>query len=254
MSYFYYQSKKIYYTEEGKGKPVLFLHGNTASSKMFEFLLPLYKTKFHVILIDFLGHGKSERVDGFPAELWREEANQTIALLEYLKLGKVNLVGTSGGAWVAINAALERPDLVGGIVADSFDGRTLADDFGKNLMEERACAKKEEMGVGFYRRCQGEDWERIVDMDTKALLQCAREKIPLFLKPLSALKAPILLMGSAEDDMVRADFQGEYRSIALETGAEIHVFPEGRHPAILSNAERAAEIIFRFLEQQNQEA
>ena len=59
MSYFYYQSKRIYYTESGNGAPVLFLHGNTASSKMFELLLPLYEERFHVILIDFLGHGRS---------------------------------------------------------------------------------------------------------------------------------------------------------------------------------------------------
>ena len=51
MSYFYYQSKRIYYTESGNGAPVLFLHGNTASSKMFELLLPLYEERFHVILI-----------------------------------------------------------------------------------------------------------------------------------------------------------------------------------------------------------
>ena len=78
---------------------------------MFELLLPLYEDLFHVILIDFLGHGKSDRIEEFPAELWMEEARQTIALLEHLKLEKVNLVGTSGGAWVAVNTALERPEL-----------------------------------------------------------------------------------------------------------------------------------------------
>ena len=87
MSYFYYQRKKIYYTEAGKGEPVLFLHGNTASSKMFELLMPLYEDRFHVILIDFLGHGKSDRLEEFPADLWIEEARQTVALLEHLKLG-----------------------------------------------------------------------------------------------------------------------------------------------------------------------
>ena len=248
MSYFYYQSKKIYYTETGSGKPVLFLHGNTASSKMFEFLLPLYETKFHVIRIDFLGHGNSDRIEEFPAELWAEEAKQTIALLEHLQLGKVNLVGTSGGAWVAINAALERPELVEKVVADSFDGRTLAEDFSENLIKERMSAKLDEMGIGFYQWCQGEDWERIVDMDTKALLQCASEKLPLFTKPLSNLKAPLLLMGSDEDEMSRADFREEYRIIARETGAKTHVFSEGSHPAILSNAEQASEIICHFLE------
>lgn len=248
MSYFYYQSKRIYYTEIGSGKPVLFLHGNTASSKMFEFILPLYENKFHVILIDFLGHGNSERVEEFPAELWMEEARQTIALLEHLQLGQVNLVGTSGGAWVAINVALERPELVGKVVADSFDGRTLADDFSENLINERMSAKKDEMGIQFYQWCQGEDWERIVDMDTKALLQCASEKLPLFTKSLSNLQAPLLLMGSDGDDMSRADFLEEYRAIAAETGARIHVFSEGNHPAILSNAEQAAQIICEFLE------
>lgn len=247
MSYFHYNSTNIYYKESGKGKPVLFLHGNTASSRMFELLLPLYEDRFHVILIDFLGHGKSDRLDKFSADLWIEEARQTVALLEHLKLEKVNLAGTSGGAWVAINAALERPELVDRVVADSFDGRTLADDFAANLIEERAHAKKDEMGVGFYQWCQGENWESVVDMDTDALIRCAKEKRPLFIKPLSELKVPLLLMGSEEDEMSRKDFQDEYREIARETGAEICVFLRGNHPAILSNAEQAAEVISRFL-------
>ena len=82
MSFFNYQSKNIYYTETANGKPVVFLHGNTASSKMFEPMLPLYKEHFNVILVDFLGHGRSDRVSEFPADLWQEEARQTAALLE----------------------------------------------------------------------------------------------------------------------------------------------------------------------------
>lgn len=62
MPYFTYQPKQIYYSEAGAGKPLLFLHGNTASSKMFEPLLPLYTDNFKVILIDFLGNDRSDRV------------------------------------------------------------------------------------------------------------------------------------------------------------------------------------------------
>lgn len=247
MSYFYYQSKKIFYTEAGKGKPVLFLHGNTASSRMFEPLLTLYEDQFHVILMDFLGHGRSERLERFPADLWIGEARQTVALLEHLDLGKVNLVGTSGGAWVAINTALERPDLVEKVVADSFDGRTLGDDFAENLLQERKNAKQDEMGAGFYQWCQGEDWESVVDMDTEALIRCARKRLPLFTKPLCELQVPLLLTGSAGDEMLRTDFQAEYRAIAAETGAAITIFPTGNHPAILSNAEQVAHVICEFL-------
>ena len=86
-------------------------------------------------------------------------------------------------------------------------------------------------------------------MDTKALVKCAREKLSLFTKPLGSLQVPLLLMGSEGDEMSRADFKEEYRAIAGETDAEIHIFSQGAHPAILSNAEQAAEVIGRFLEQ-----
>ena len=61
MSYFTYQGKELFYQEAGQGEPCLFLHGNTASSRMFTFLLPLYTQHFRVILLDFLGNGKSQR-------------------------------------------------------------------------------------------------------------------------------------------------------------------------------------------------
>ena len=90
------------------------------------------------------------------------------------------------------------------------------------------------MGVGFYEWCQGDDWERVVDMDTEAMIQCAEKKLPLFIKPLNELKVPLLLTGSEEDEMCRKDFLEEYDAIAKETGAQIQIFPTGNHPALLS--------------------
>ena len=55
-------------------------------------------------------------------------------------------------------------------------------------------------------------------------------------------------MGSKGDDMCRSDFLDEYRAITKETNAEVCIFPEGVHPAILSCAEKAAEVIAGFLE------
>lgn len=57
-----------------------------------------------------------------------------ISLIEHLKLEKANLLGTSGGAWVAINTALKRPDLIHKVIADSFDGRNLHENFAENLI------------------------------------------------------------------------------------------------------------------------
>ena len=68
-------------------------------------------------------------------------------------------MGTSGGAWAATNAALEHPGLVERIVADSFDGRTLAENFAENLVKERSSAKKDKQAAGGYGWCQGDEWE-----------------------------------------------------------------------------------------------
>lgn len=214
MPFFKYVDRSIFYEEYGTGKPLVFLHGNTASSKMFELLMPLYAEKFRCILIDFLGNGQSDRVEHFSSDLWYDEALQAIALAEHLQCGKVSLVGTSGGAWAAVNAALERPDLFYKVIVDSFDGRTLNSNFSNNLLSERKTAKANVQSRQFYAWCQGPDWETVVDLDTEALLNCAKENRPLFHRPLEEMKIPVLFMGSKEDEMCRKDLEQEYKEMA----------------------------------------
>lgn len=193
-------------------------------------------------------NGQSDRVEEFPPDLWYSQAQQVIAFLEYLDYGKVNLIGTSGGAWVAVNAALERPDLVHKVVADSFDGRTLQNGFSENLLKERMDAKNDDFSRQFYEWCQGEDWETVVDLNTQALIECADSKLPLFHKPLETLNVPILLMGSLEDNMCRKDLEEEYHQMSeLIPESKIYFFKTGGHPAIGTNAEDAAKIIAGFI-------
>ena len=248
MSYFHYQDKKIYYREVGQGKPLIMLHGDAVSSVMFEMLLPLYQEQFHVILIDFLGNGKSDRVDSLPSNLWITQADQVIALIEHLKLKKVNVLGTSGGAWAAINTALKRPELVNKVIADSFDGRSLDDSFVEELLKERTFAKQDVDGREFYEWCQGDDWEVVVDLNTQALVECATKKEALFIKPLETLKVPILFIGSQQDDMCRKDMYLEYKEMSkLVEDGTIYMFDSGAHPANVSNAEQFSSIVLKFI-------
>lgn len=248
MAYFNYQSKKIFYKEVGVGKPLVMLHGDTASSIMFEFLLHLYQENFRVILIDFLGNGQSDRISKFPENLWITQAQQVIALIEHLEIEKVNLLGTSGGAWVAVNTALKRSDLIDKVIADSFDGRTLHENFAENLLQEREFAKRDIHAKQFYEWCQGEDWETVVDLNTQALTKCATDQIPLFCKPLETLRVPILFMGSLEDEMCRRDMVEEYTEMnQLVQNGTMHIFKTGGHPAIMTNAELSARVITEYL-------
>lgn len=247
MAFFPFEGKKIYYEITGAGFPLVFLHGDTASSKMFELILPLYQPDFQVILIDFLGNGNSDRIAELPADLWFSQACQVIALLEYLNCGKVGIIGTSGGAWSAVNTALERPDLVQKVIADSFDGRRLADNFTKNLTAERAFAKGDDFSKQFYEWCQGSDWETVVDLNTKTLVEFADSRLPLFHKPLETLRVPVLFTGSMQDTMCRQDMAEEYRQMErLVPDGGVHLFPTGGHPAMMTNAEGFADLARDF--------
>lgn len=176
MAYFRYQGKSVFYEEYGQGEqPLILLHGNTASSNMFLEIAEKYKEHFKVILIDFLGHGKSDRLTEFPADLWFDEAQQVITFLKEKEYANVNMIGSSGGALVAINVALEAPELLSKVIADSFEGETPLKAFTENVAADREFSKQDENAKRFYQYMQGDDWESVVDNDTSAIIRHEKE-------------------------------------------------------------------------------
>lgn len=248
MSYFNYNGRKIFYRELGNGVPCIFLHGNTASSKMFEYLLPLYQDDMKVILIDFLGNGRSDRVPSFPEEMWIDQGHQIVELCKILNYGKMNLIGTSGGAYAAINAALEKPELFNKVVADSFDGSVLPDGFGDSIIRERQTAKKDEQARGFYEWCQGPDWETVVDLDTETLVNYEKKHVRLFHSPIETIQVPLLITVSRKDEMLANDMAAESRRLhEANPNISYQIFDDGGHPLIATRAEEIAAVAKNFL-------
>lgn len=252
MPYFKYNDKSCYYEVHGEGTPLLFLHGNTASSKMFSEVVEPFAQDYKVVLIDFIGHGKSDRVEKFATDLWFDEALQVIVFLEQVQYKKVNLIGSSGGALVAINVALERPDLVCKVIADSFEGEVPLQEFVQNIVEEREASKQDTGGKTFYYTMQGEDWESVVDNDTIAILEHAKTIGKFFHKPLNELHTKMLLTGSKEDEFVKLvhpDFYFTTYSELIEKmgDGKMHIFDQGRHPALLSNKDEFVKLAKDFL-------
>ncbi len=252
MSFFTYNGRNVWYTEAGSGRPLLLLHGNTASSNMFGGVAERFAAGHKVVLIDFLGHGRSGRPDRFPADLWYDEAMQVIALLRERRYESADVIGSSGGALVALNAALEAPELIGKVIADSFEGDRALTVFTENIAKDRALSKQDPGAVMFYKAMHGEDWESVVDNDTDAVVRHSREIGVFFHKPLRALKAEVLLTGSLEDEFVSAlgpdFFLKTYGDMLSGIGhGSMHLFMHGGHPAMLSNQEEFVRLAEQFL-------
>lgn len=105
--------KSVHVREDGdrSGKPVLLIHGFSASMHWFDRLTPLLADRSRVIRVDLLGHGGT---GGEPADA-DEQARMVEAVLEVLGVGEVAAVGHSFGADVAI-ALAERSGRVGEVV------------------------------------------------------------------------------------------------------------------------------------------
>ena len=240
MSHVAIGDKKLYYAGTGGSgnSPLLLLHGNTASSYMFQPILSLYEKHFRVLVMDFLGHGNSDRLKEFPSDLWFSQAMQAAAVLDALGLRNVNILGTSGGALAALNLALERPDLVGKVIADSFEGESALDAVAAIIAVERTQAKSDPESARFWQACHGDDWESIVDNDTQAMLRHHAMITNFFHGDVSTLAMPVLFTASLEDEFAEiARFPETYAAMLkkIPKGA-MHLFPTGGHPALLSNA------------------
>jgi len=242
MAFFEFGQLDIYYEIFGQGEPLLLLHGNSVSSRMFSSVLPLYSKNFKVILFDFPGHGKSSRIEQFENDFWYYNAEVAYALLEELDLEKVNAIGTSGGALAGINLALEHPAKVNCLVADSFEGEVPLDPFIKTIKEDREKDKKDPLARDFWMDMHGPDWESVVDSDTAVNIAFAKSGKSFFHQSISKLQVPTLLMGSMQDEFCHHLDEIYLDLLSKNPDLKIQLFKEGTHPAMLSNANEFFEL------------
>jgi pimeloyl-ACP methyl ester carboxylesterase len=60
----YRASNGIFFRVEGKGEPLLLLHGLMAAGIMFDPIIELLRDQFRMLVPDLRGHGKSGDLDG----------------------------------------------------------------------------------------------------------------------------------------------------------------------------------------------
>jgi pimeloyl-ACP methyl ester carboxylesterase len=117
---FTFRGHRLAYTSYGEGPRVTVLvHGLLLSQRMHEELAKaLAERGNHVITLDLLGHGRSDR----PPDMWRYSmttfGEQVIALLDHLGLDEAVVLGTSLGANTALEAAALGPDRLRGMVVE----------------------------------------------------------------------------------------------------------------------------------------
>jgi len=105
---------QIHYLTDGEGEPLLLLHGTPSSSNLYSRAVPLLAEKYHVIAMDTLGYGNSDKPpQGYTIE---DYARSIVHFLDALGIDKTSIVGSFTGAFLAIEVAATNPDRVNKMV------------------------------------------------------------------------------------------------------------------------------------------
>ena len=240
-----YKGTQIFYTDEGKGTAVVFLHGFLENSLIWEGLKTGLRGRYRVICIDLLGHGGTGCLGYMHSMTMMAEAVK--AVLDHLKLRKVVLAGHSMGGYVSLAFAELYPDHVKGLAL--INSTPLPDSEEKKQNRDRAIAAVKQNHRSFIRLAIANLFRpknrRIFSEEIKTLKKEAL-KTPLqgIVAALEGMKIrpdrevlmhftpyPKLVVIGQRDPVMNADI---LHNRLKNTEVEISVYPDG-HMSYLEN-------------------
>ncbi|EXJ76084.1 uncharacterized protein A1O5_00592 [Cladophialophora psammophila CBS 110553] len=135
---------KLFYETEGNadGPAILFIHGLGGTTNAFQPLIPELQG-YNIVRFDWSGHGRSSTPATTSIDSY---VGDCLAVMEELKLKKVNVVGHSLGGLIALHLAAEAPDQVKSLVL--FGPVSPPPEAGQQALGGRAKAVRENGMVG----------------------------------------------------------------------------------------------------------
>jgi 2-succinyl-6-hydroxy-2,4-cyclohexadiene-1-carboxylate synthase len=248
---------------DGRGAPLVLLHGFTGSSRAWDDLRPALVDRATVIGIDALGHGRSDA----PADPGRYSLDHVAAdlhaVLDGLGLGQVDLLGYSMGGRMALHFAVQNPTRVRRLMLESASpGLEDATERQQRIASDEALAARiDQAGIEAFVA----EWERV------ALLQLAPhvpeavrqtqhaqrlanrpiglanslrglgggQQMPLWDR-LAELDVPVTLIVGQRDARYQAIGA---RMQAMLPHARLHEVPDAGHTVHLDQPRRFAELV-----------
>jgi pimeloyl-ACP methyl ester carboxylesterase len=246
---------QMWYEVHGEGRPLVLLHGNLSTvGVVFGGIIPSLARGRRVIGVEQLAHGHTADIDR-PLRI-RHWADDTAALLRHLGIDQADLFGYSSGSAVALQLAIDHPELVGKLVLASVSYRL--DGLHPGMMDGLQQLQPEHLaGTPFeqdYARVAPNpgDWpkliEKIKDMETDLPEWTADD--------IRAIAAPTMLV-YGDSDIVRPEHMAElFRlvgggvigDLAGLPRSRLAVLPGTTHITLVRRTDWLASMVGEFLD------
>lgn len=107
----------LFYEVEGAGEPLLWLHGGMGIGRDWQYIFSAAPAGYRLIAPDQRGHGRSTGARATYS--FQQAARDAFALLDHLEVGRVKVIGLSGGGITALHMAILDPARVAAMVVVS---------------------------------------------------------------------------------------------------------------------------------------
>ena len=253
---------RVSYETDGKGEPLLLIPGLGDDHHVFGPLREAARGQHRLILVDNRDAGASDEASAPYGTA--EMAQDALAILEQLGVGRFHVLGVSMGGAIAQQVALQAPDRVASLVLVSTWGRT--DPFlhavfeGWRLMisrltpgqflatqapwllSPRFLASPTPELVALEKGMRERGWPRSVPAFERQVGACIAHDV---LGVLAILQTPTLVL-TGEDDILTPPRYG--RALAAMLGrAELGLLTGVGHACLLESPKPFAERVLRFL-------
>ncbi|MGH7872336.1 MAG: alpha/beta fold hydrolase [Candidatus Binatia bacterium] len=258
---------KTHFLEAGSGPDLVLLHGGEygASAEItWRHNIETLGRNFHVVAPDILGWGQTDKLYSFsdPAGLRIKHLRR---FLETLDIGKAFFVGNSAGGGLILRASVRHPaplqihkmvTICGN--ASVFKTNSQADlenytpslDNMKKIVQLLYHDSKWHTDENIRERYESSiipgAWETLSAARLRSPAHQARATTEEFVKQLSRLTMPLLLMSCAHDPLNQSDWDVSFQKIV--SGSKVHRFMRSAHEPQIEETDEFNRVLTEFLQ------
>ena len=254
------------YLEAGQGPHLVLLHGGeygASAETTWKFNIAPLGKYFHVIAPDMLGYGRTDKIYSFsdPSGFRIKHIQR---LLETLGVSHAFFVGNSSGGGTLLRAAVMEPPsfqiekmvtLCGNAGIFKTESQSLLESYTPGMEEmarlmsllfhDKKWLSQELVRERYETSLIPGSWETLAAARLRGPGHQSRASVQEFVKKLSSLRIPILIISCEHDFLNQKDWDVRLQKIIH--GSEIHRFKHSAHEPQIEEAEEFNRVVTEFL-------
>jgi pimeloyl-ACP methyl ester carboxylesterase len=257
---------KTHFLEAGHGPDVVLLHGGEygASAEItWRYNIEALAKNFHVVAPDLLGWGQTDKIYSFsdPAGLRIKHLQR---FLEALGIGQAYFVGNSAGGGVILRAVVRRPaplqilkmvTICGNASVFKTNAQADLDNYTPSLENMKKIVallyhdpkwqSAETVRERYESSIVPGAWETLSAARLRSPAHQTRSTAEEFVKQLSQLQTPLLIMSCEHDPLNQRDWDANFQKIV--PGSRVHRFMHSAHEPQIEETDEFNRVLTEFL-------